>query len=784
MALIILATLGGYMYLRQSLPQIDGELKLAGLEHPVSVVRDKNAIPHIYAETKSDLYTAIGFVHAQDRLWQMEMNRRTAAGRLSEVLGEDALNTDKFLRTLGVYERARQSWDGLDADTKTMMTAYAKGVNAFIDTNTKPLPPEFLMLGHTPEPWSEIDSLSWLKMMAWDLGGNWRKEITRLKLLSRMTPEQIQEFYPPFRGDASIPLPDVTALYDGATFDKNNSPIAIEEKAPGLGSNNWVISGRLTKSGKPLLANDPHLGLSSPSLWYFVHMSVGGKNVVGVSMPSLPFITLGRNDNVAWGFTNTGPDVQDMYLERTNADNPDLYDTPDGVQSFHIRREVIHVKGAEPVVLDVRESRHGPIISDVMDDVKAILPENLSLAFRWTALDSDDTTPNAARQLLDVANWDQFITAMAQFAAPEQNIVYADTAGNIGYFAPAKVPVRKATNDAMGLIPVPGWKAAYDWGPYIAVEDLPRTFNPEQGYIATANAKIVNDDYPHHITTGWAPPYRTDRINQLIENRVPHSIESMGRIQMDVRSKMAESNLPYLLPMIEKSHPEIAGALSIWTRNMDKDAPEPLIFMAWHHKLTWAIYGDEVGDDMQNLHTNRPTFTHNVIADKDGQSRWCDDIRTDDVEDCATIAQHALNMAMDELSDDLGQNWKKWRWSDKHYARNTHMPFTNAPYLRGLFDQVVDVTGGPYTVNVTKTEPNRDDPLEARNGASYRALYDLSDLEKSRYIIPTGQSGNLVSPWYSTFTDKWATGAYIAIPTDKSEVMKEAIGELTLVPND
>ncbi|MGZ3255049.1 MAG: penicillin acylase family protein, partial [Burkholderiaceae bacterium] len=420
-------------YRSASQPQIDGQIKLAGPSAPIDIVRDAEGIPHIYAKTVEDAYFALGFVHAQDRLWQLEMNRRIAAGRMAEILGPDALNIDRFIRTIGVRRNAEKTLVNLSPEARTVLDAYAKGINAYLAKRTGPLPPEFLLTGApSPELWQPVDSLGWQTMMAWDLGANWTQELLRMRLSQRLSLDQINEFLAPYPGDASVKTQDYTKLYrelSGTTQQLS----AIEKIAPpsaifGVGSNNWVLSGALSETGKPLLANDPHLNLSAPSVWYFAHMSAPGLNVIGSTLPGIPAVVLGHNDNIAWGFTNTGPDVQDLFIERVNPSNATQYQTPTGWAEFKTITETIKVKGKPDVSLLVRESRHGPVITGALPlmDKIAIDAKKYVIAFTWTALQPDNLTLQAGIKLNRAKNWQEFLDGAKDFIAPQQNIVYAD----------------------------------------------------------------------------------------------------------------------------------------------------------------------------------------------------------------------------------------------------------------------------------------------------------------------------------------------------------------------
>ncbi|MCJ7839151.1 MAG: penicillin acylase family protein, partial [Burkholderiales bacterium] len=633
---LLLGAAAGYAWLRQSLPQLEGSLTLSGLKAPAEIVRDRHGVPHIHAASIEDAYFSLGFVHAQDRLWQMEMNRRIAAGRLSEALGAATLDADKFLRTLGVHRVAEATLKSLNAETRSQLDAYAAGVNAFLAQRSGPLPPEFLLTGIMPEPWQSADSVAWVKMMAWDLGANWRSELLRLRLAKKLSAAQIGEFLPPYPGDAPLAIADFTKLYrqlDAGKLAALALPGVTEDGA----SNNWVLAGRRSASGKPLLANDPHLGLAAPAIWYFAHLSAPGLEVMGATLPGVPAVVLGRNRHIAWGATNTGPDVQDLYVERVDGAGQVL--SPQGWQKLATRKESIKVKGQADVTLTVRASRHGPLISDVFKPAAAALPQNYALAFAWTALREDDVTMQAAGKYASAANWNEFLAAARDFHSPQQNMVYADTDGNIGYIAPGRVPVRKPENDLKGLAPAPGWDAKYDWDGFIAFEDLPQSYNPASGEIITANHKIVPTDYPHYITSEWSLPYRAERIQQLLNATPKHTLQSFAKIQADTVSLQVREILPLLLKTstTDAEAMKVLQQLRRWNANMTGESAEPLIVSAWLRELGRLIYADELGDMFDGAWAHRADFMVHVLADSGGQGHWCDDVNTPAKETCADL---------------------------------------------------------------------------------------------------------------------------------------------------
>ncbi len=785
-AVLVAVVVGGYGYLKTSEPKIDGEIAVTGLGANLSIVRDENGVPHITGKSLNDALFGLGFVHVQDRLWQMDMNRRIGAGRLSELFGAKTLGTDKFLRTLDVYGHAERSVAKLSAETRGALDAYTDGVNAAISGWQGALPPEYLILGTTPKPWKPADSIVWVKMMAWDLGANWGNELLRLQMLQKnLSPRQVAEFLPPYRGDAPVDLAGLKQQIAGLDLDLTKLAAAAPPNLPqGAGSNNWVVDGSRSNTGKPILANDPHLGLAAPAIWYFAHLKAPGLDAIGATLPGVPAIILGRNQKIAWGFTNTGPDVQDLYIEKLTGENE--YLTPEGPKKFETRQVTIQIKDQDPVSFTVRKGRHGPIISDVLKSVGDATPEGFALAFAWTALRDDDLTSDAALNMMRAGNWDEFKQAIRSFHSPQQNMLYADVDGNIGYYAPARVPVRKPGNTFQGMAPVPGWDATYDWDGFIPFEDLPHEFNPARASIRTANQKIVADDYPYLITRDWTLPYRADRIDQMLGDRKIHSVDSFRAMHADDKSLMALELLPLLLEA-KPSGPLAEAAiakLKAWDGRMSIAGSEPLILSAWLRELSRAVYTDELGDLFLANWKIRPVFMANVLRDNDGMARWCDVQGSAAVETCAGLLQSSLSAALSDLQARFGDSMDDWTWGEAHFAHSDHNPFTHVPYLKEFFDIKVPSVGGVYTVNVGRFKlMNNEEPFANQHAASLRGIYDLSNLNRSLFIYSTGQSGNPLSSLYANFAEKWSRTEYLTLSTDPADYLPNAMGSLVLQAN-
>ncbi len=763
---LVVSAAGFYLYLRQSLPVTRGEIGLAGISAPIELLRDRHGIPHIYAASLEDAHFALGFVHAQDRLWQMEMSRRLGSGRLAEILGPNALEADRFMRTLGLRRVAEANLAHYDAETRRLLDAYVAGVNAHL-ARRPVLPPEFWLLGVSPEPWSAVDSIVWTKVMAWDLGGNWRSELLRMYLSRTLATARIQEFLPPYPGDAPPRLPDLRALYLGMekrpgqtpVFSLGSDPDSLSGSDPDIlaGSNSWAVSGARSASGKPLLAADPHLGLTAPPVWYFAHLHAPGIDAIGDTLPGVPGILVGRNDRIAWGLTNTGADVQDLYLERLDS-------------AFATHEEIIKVRGAPDERISVRRSRHGPIISDASRIALAAAPRGYALALAWTALAEDDISMQAALRLARARDWSEFLAAARALHAPAQTASYADAAGNIGFVVAGRIPVRRPENDLRGLAPAPGWDARYDWSGTIAFDDLPRALNPPGGAVVLANHKTAPPKYPHHITYEWQPPYRARRIEELLGSE-KHDLASFRRMQADVVSLAARQ----LLPRFLSAYPQ--KDLQIWDGTMAAGRAEPLIMMAWWREFARTLYADELGPAFLPNWSARAVFVDNVLA---GQPHWCDDVRTSAVETCAEILAASYEKAMQDLKKRYGEDWT---WGEAHAARHRHRPFSRQPWLARIFDIRVPSGGDAYTVNAGASDFHDEaEPYANRHAASMRALTDLADPQASVFIHSGGQSGNPLSPHYRDFAAAWARGEYVPMVTERRRVEAAGAQRLVLAP--
>ena len=669
---IVLGAVGVFIA-RKSFPKTSGEVKLSGLDYQVDIYRDSYGIPQIYAQTSHDLFFAQGYVHAQDRFWQMDFWRHIGSGRLSEMFGKSQLETDTFLRTLGWARIAQQELDAMSPDELALLQAYADGVNAYLaDHSGVALSLEYAVLklltpGYTPEPWQPLNTLTWGKAMAWDLGSSrMDAEVEHAILMKTLTPAQITDLFPPYPSDHPVIVPDYSAstpptglavpsqaiqtlselspAFKSILANMSNMESVLGPSGSGIGSNNWVIAGSRTSTGKPFLANDMHLGEQMPSIWYEngLHCSPKGPDcpfeVTGYSFASVPGVVVGHNDRIAWGFTNVGPDVLDLYIEKINPNNPNQYEVNGEWVDMTLVKETLQVAGSDPVELTVRYTRHGPIIWDNPQD-QAIaqekwgveLPANFAISMRWTALEPVNIT-KAIFGLDAAQNWEEFRQGASNFAVPSQNMVFADVDGNIGYQTPGNIPIRLPGHT--GEYPVPGWTDDYEWQGYIPFDQLPTTYNPSAGFIATANNAVVNSSYPYNLTPDWDYGFRAARIVQMIEN-APGPIDPayIQKIHGDDYNASAAYMVPLLMQLdLQDEHlTTVRELLTGWDFQDQMDLAAPALYNAFWRATLARTFHDQLPEDYWPDGGDAWFEIMRRIV-QDPNSGWWDDITTSPVE--------------------------------------------------------------------------------------------------------------------------------------------------------
>jgi len=778
---ICLVTTIAYLYSAQSSPS--GKRTIKGISDSVVITFDESDIPHIKANSQADALFALGYLHATERSWQMEINRRLASGRLSEILGSETIKIDRYLRTLGIKRTAERQFDRYPVATKRLLQAYADGVNTGNAQLGWALPIEYFLTGSKPGHWSPTDSVAWMLIMALDLGGNWDRELQRLELSQFLTTKQIWEILPPYEPGAPVSNLDFAKMYQDlklfnpAAGSTELGSLNLPGGKEGIGSNNWALSGKLTSSGKPLLANDPHLGLSTPAIWYFAHLDAPGMNVIGGTLPGIPAVVLGRTDKFAWSFTNTNPDVQDLYIEQIDPNNPGMYRGPDGPLPFKVHQEIIDVKGAPSITFLVKETRHGPVISDSYARAqRSIDTKRFALALRWTALDIENQSVDGLLEMNRAKDIDSFKKALRKNYAPMQNVVMADTEGNITYQAAGVAPKRILHQGLYGVAPALGWEKQFDWNGYIPFEQLPASNNPEQGWIATANQKIMAANDPNPLTGDWDLPTRYDRIVELIKSRNSHDLDYMKTMQADTLS-LGSTPLLGLFKSSKPSHklaPQAQEIIQGFDGDMKVDSAGALIFNAWADQLTRNTFS-RLGYLFTENYGSR-SFRHPLLlALQNPNSPWCDDPKTKQVESCLESSNNAFDKALDYLSSQYGNDPKNWSWGKAHIAVSEHRPLSKVPLLGRLFNIATPFPGDSYTVNVGRPEFLKSkNPYETVQGPSMRVIYDLSDLEKSLFIYQTGQSGWVQSKLYRNMNPLWAKSEYLPLQM-KSESAKRQL---------
>lgn len=781
---------GTYFQVRGALPPYAGQFEVKGLKAPVEITRDRNAVPHIVAGSIEDAAFGLGFVHAQDRFWQMELMRRLGQGRLSELIppalvGSGLVDVDLTMRGLGVYRHASDSVAALSPATRSILEAYSGGVNAWLADRDQQFGLELTLVRllsggrYRPDRWQPADSIIWTKLMALSLDGNWRAELLRTRLLKKIGEDGVNFLIRPEGDNADATLSMLNAAFRGFDLDRlfrSTTNVATDKREA---SNEWVVSGAHSVSGKPLLANDPHLGYGFPGTWYLARMAGPGFDIRGATPPGVPAIALGHNASIAWGFTTTNLDSQDLFIERVDATDPNRYITPDGARPFSVYDETIHVLWGEPVRLRVRETRHGVVINDFSRQYDELAPQGHVLALQATALDSGDTTIEALIRLGLAQNWDEFLAVGRKVVSPMQNIVYADTSGNIGLMAPARVPIRRKGD---GSMPKPGWTSEYDWAGFVPFDDLPRAYNPASGIIVNANGRLVPDDYRHFITRDWAEPYRQRRANALLREVERHPVYGMIQIQADNLSPDAAEILPVLMkgkPRNDRAA-RVYDMMGRWNRFLLANRPEPLIYNAWLMEVQRGVFAERVGPDLfANMATPNVEILLRVLHDR---PQWCDSPSTQAVETCEDMAAAALERALDMLTRLQGPQFENWQWGREHYARFAHPLFDRVPLLRDIASVRFVADGGANTLNRAQPAYAGHRPFDAVHGATYRGVYDLSDLDNSRFALPLGQSGNMLSPWARNFVEPWQKLSYIEILGNRALIARNAVGILSLAP--
>lgn len=746
---IISAIIFVTVYINRSLPLTSGKLAVEGLIEEVKIVRDENGVPHIYANNEHDLYFAQGFIQAQERLLQMDLSRRQASGRLSEVVGSAAIDRDKFFRTLGLRRAAEASYEAYSKEAKQTLQAFAKGVNAFIKMamEEKRLPIEFTLLGYEPEKWDPIDSLTIGKYMAFDLGGHWQGQAFRYWALENLPEEKAKDLFPSYPENAPV----ILSAYEDVNLSIEQAFASAIIPTEFNGSNNWVVSGDKTASGKPLLADDPHLSLATPSIWYEMHLHSPNVNVGGVIFAGIPGIILGHNDHIAWGVTNTGPDVQDLYIEKRNPANKYEFLYKNEWEEATVIQEPIKVKGEETIPYEVVITRHGPVISEFAHESG----ENNVLSLRWTALDPS-VELQAVLEMNRATNWEEFEKALENFHVPTQNFVFASKDGTIAYKANGKIPIRKGN----GILPVPGWTDEYEWEDFIPFDELPKVVNPKEGFVATANNKVIGDEYPYHLSNHWAQPYRYMRIKEFLEEKNDLTVEDMQNLQMDQMNLWAREFVPIFVDELNKKElkemeKKAVNILEQWDFVDDKEKSAPLIFHLMMKEIPNVLFEEDIPPTMNQLFTGKQSIVDELLrrAAKGDVSPWIEEKGG-----LQEVLYESLTRTLSKIKSEYGKDPSNWKWGDYHRLYFAHPMSSSSSILEFFFNREDPIPIGGSQVTVQAASYN--DEGIVNHGASWRFVADLSDLSKAYHIVGPGQSGHFKSQWYHDQIDDWVEGTY------------------------
>ena len=765
-----------YVHGRAGLPPPTQTVQVPG-GGAVRIVRDEHGVPHLSADSDEDIYFAMGYVQAQDRLWQMELQRRLAAGRLSELFGKDLLLQDSWMRTLGLRQSAQSAYGALSEPARRSLVAYAKGVNAWLGEK-HPLPMEFSLFHLQPEPWTEIDSLSWSKVFALSLASNLDQEIGKALAARYLHPQQLHFFFPGKvdpEGD-SDPHGALTSLGTLSQSLHTTWQIGGHE----VGSNAWVVAGRYTADGGGLLANDPHLGLQMPSIWYPVVQQGKQLHAQGMSLVGLPPVIFGQNGRIAWGGTSMMADVQDLAVERFNPKDPNRYLADGNWQPVQRRIEEIKVAAAfpeflheplKPVQIEVRGTRDGPIISDLR--AKAI---GQPMALRWTALQEGDRSYEGMYAASYAQDWNSFKASFQHYVAPALNMLYADRDGNIGYLGIGAIPIR---HQGDGSLPVPGWDSAFAWQGQIPFEEMPTRYNPPEGYIVSANDRPVDDSYLYFISNNWASPARATRIRELLQQAIGSghrvTLADMQAIQTDDRSLPARHLVPTLTALVPANDDERKALelLKGWSGDMTASSSQAALFNVWMQHLSAQLFGGALGDDwvrQEQLDYVRGVLSMATVdqidhALADPQALWCDRQAADTSDrSCTKVLRTSLDQALAELHRRIGSNDASWHWGDIHHVLYAHQPFSDTRGLSGLFERRVDSGGGPDSINVSGFSVDGTNGYIGRFGSSSRQLIALGPHgTQHEYMNSTGQSGNWMSAHYADMVQPFTRGEYYSL---------------------
>lgn len=807
-AVLVLAVLAislVYYLAAQSLPNYDVTRQTPGITAPVEIIRNNANIPHIMGANDSDVFFGLGYVHAQDRLWQMMMMRRTVQGRLSEVFGRRTLKTDELMRRLDLYNLARASLEYQNEDTKTALNAYASGVNAYLSrVNTEALgrgAPEFFLFSNEISPWQPADSLAILKLMGVQLAGQLEDEVLRARVSLALPEERVKDILPDMPGTGVAALPDYASLIDAphATF----ATYAASQERPAMwpspkrgfagASNAWAAAPNRSAAGATLLANDPHLGFTAPAIWYLARLELSTGGVIGGSIPGMPVILAGRSEGFGYGITSSYLDDQDLHLEKLNPDNPAEVKTPDGFATITTRSTILRIKDEAPITVKMQWSPNGPILPAEMYGLGLITPPGHAMSLSWTLLTEKDRSMSAGIGIMRAQTVMEGIAAAADYVAPSQTLTLADN-DTIAMKVIGQMPGRDVRHQTQGRIPSPAWNKENLWGAPLSYSANPEFVQPSGGILGNTNNKIIDRPFPAHMSFNWGDSQRIQRWKRLMQAREVHTRDSFIEAQLDSVSVTARTLLPLVGADLwftgeaapagtpERDRQDALGLLANWNGEMNEHMPEPLIYSAWIRALQNRLIRDELGPLAEAFTHVDPLFVERVYRDIDGASVWCDVIQSAATETCTDIARVALDDALLWLSENAGGKQESLRWGDYHQAVHKHAVLGDVPFLKWFVNIRQSTSGGDNTLLRGVTAGTGVNPFQNVHGAGYRGIYDFSDPDSSLFVTSTGQSGHPLSRHYDDLGELWRRGEFTPMSLDPELAKAAAVGVTRLVP--
>ncbi len=801
-ALFGLGVLGLYFFLSRSLPDYNERFTLPNISAPVEIVRNTHNVPHIFGESDRDVFFALGFVHAQDRLWQMQMLRRTAQGRLSEVFGRRTVRIDELMRRLDLYNLARSSVAAQDADTQSALVAYSEGVNAWLRlTNERARgrgAPEFFVFPAEMSLWQPADSLAILKLLNVQLNGQIAREVLRARASLLVPPERLRDLMPDAPGSGVAALPDYASLFPGVEPDTRITHLddPLWPSAPPAlagASNSFAATPSRAAGDGALLASDPHLELTAPALMYLARLDLSTGSVIGATIPGIPAVMSGRSEALGWGITTAYVDDSDVFIEELNPDDPMQYRTPDGWAEFETRGSIIRIKDEDPVTLTLRWTENGPVLSGALFDLGTITPQGHVASIGWTALEPEDTTMTAAMRVMRAQDMDEALAAGELYIAPAQNLMLA-TPDRIAMQTIGQMPRRDADHETQGRMPAPGWKPENRWLGTLPYSANPRFLDPESGILGNTNNKILDRPFPMHVSHDWGDTQRINRFLHLMRQRSVHTRDSFIEAQLDTVSPAARLLLPLVAadlwfsgeaaPAGTRAHlrQRALRLLADWNGEMNEHLPEPLIYASWMRHLQERIIRDELGPLAEAFTHVEPVFIERVFRDTDGASEWCNIVQSSVRETCNEIAINALDEALLRLTERYGENVESWRWGDAHMATHRHGVLGEVPLVQYFVNIRQSTSGGDHTLMRARTSGREPEPFANVHASVYRGVYDFADPESSVFILSTGQSGHPLSRHYDDLGDLWRRGEYIPMTLDPDLARGGAVGITELLP--